>query len=686
MTRPSSSTHTVFRDFGVIFLSICAIYVALSICAPLTIWTLSEFDGVDRMLLAASELSLAALAAVFLALASMAFDRVRNTTHRGWMRTLPVSAVALYLISWLTLVSTGNFLSVQFMKYFLSSPWLIVLHVIDQQPGLAVIQVVVTVMVITGVVWVYAKQSWVRSRYWKVFLCIVPVLTLPATGIGQFWALHDAELIRTEQGLLQSKGSAFAAARAHATGPLLNGVAALIGAFTPEMKLANAKDVTVVHPMAVTLKQFTESNPIETRHNVLFILVESLRPDQLMAFGGRRSVMPNLDELATSSYRFSNSYTQATHSNYADLCPLSSQYPLRGINAYFYPETLPFPRVMIYDVLKRYGYRTAVISSQNESWMGMINFLRTKELDHLFHSETFDGETYSGDYYFKRWVVENNHSGKIDDRLTVDEVIRWTGEKTDVPFYVYVNLQNSHVPYRVPDDFPRPFGPKTIDFPLRFGFFPKEKAAVVKDRYADSLHYVDHQLGRIFDHLRKTGQFDDTIICVSGDTGQAFYEHGMCHHGGPVYDEVVRVPMILRIPGESGGDRDDVVQHVDVPPTILARLGVPAHPSFQGRDLFDDDTTGVAFLTSHSRTRQVGLVFGKYKLIFELGPRQTLLFDLENDPTESRDLSGKLPKVMTRMSGLLGLWYDQQLAYYRSPERLKREYPPRLILPKRSDP
>jgi glucan phosphoethanolaminetransferase (alkaline phosphatase superfamily) len=120
----------------------------------------------------------------------------------------------------------------------------------------------------------------------------------------------------------------------------------------------------------ISLAKYIQNvDPNKVRHfNIILLLVESLRMDQLTDFGGSVSVMENLEQLERRSIRFIDNYTQASHSNYADLCPLSSHYPLRSRAMYYYPENAPYPKVLIYDILKNVGYRTAIISSQNEKW------------------------------------------------------------------------------------------------------------------------------------------------------------------------------------------------------------------------------------------------------------------------------------------------------------------------------
>jgi len=133
----------------------------------------------------------------------------------------------------------------------------------------------------------------------------------------------------------------------------------------------------------------------------------------------------------------------------------------------------------------------------------MYNYLNTGNLDKFLHAENYEGDTYVpyNDNGFASWIKGTKRSGKIDDRLTVKEAINWIDSLEEEPFFIYLNLQNSHVPFQVPSDFPKKFSPETIDFKISFTGFPVEKTNIVKNIYSDSLFYVDTQLKKLFDYL-----------------------------------------------------------------------------------------------------------------------------------------------------------------------------------------
>ena len=421
------------------------------------------------------------------------------------------------------------------------------------------------------------------------------------------------------------------------------------------------------------------------RWNVLTVQVESLRSDQLRIYGGTRDVMPALDALARESRVFTNAYIQASHSNYADLDPLSSHYPLRSLqeNTY-YPENPTYPRVLIYDVLKALGYQTAIISSQNENWSGMINYEQTGNLDHIFHAETFGGPTYTpwGGTAFAQWVKQTKAAGSVDDRYTVQEAIRWIDSLGGRPFFMHMNLQSSHVPYVVPADFPRRFSPKKLDFTIMQGRFPRDKVEVVKAVYADSLAFIDSQIERLFQHLRRRGLWENTVIVVGGDNGEAFYEHGFASHASALYNEVMKVPMIIRAPGLAPGLDDRPAMFLDVPPSILHLLGLPPHRSFQGISLFEprpNPDRSIYMVVQTPLAYGSGIVRSGFKVMFDERQGRYHLYDLRADPGEKTNIATSRPDLVKELGGRLRVWREEQLSYYADVARHTREYPPFFV-------
>lgn len=554
-----------------------------------------------------------------------------------------------YFASYISLGTAGNFIGYDIFLFLINNPILLLQQFLHIQPRNTVLLFAGTFIftILSLIIWPLLKQVLNRqTAVWRrIFWIFVKLLLIS-------FILANAKM-KTDL---------------HRTDPL----ATLLLVNHPDrgvIAAMDAKDLPfrAIYPPIISLEQYTQSLPQEQwqKKNVIVILVESLRPDQLQTFGGTQDVMPNVDALARQSTLFTNTYAQSTHSNYADVSPFSSQYPLRTRTLYLYPKKAKFPHVMIYDILHQLGYKTAIFSSQNEHWGSMYNYLNTGHLDRFFHSEDSDSKKLSG---------------KIDDRVTIDESMKWLGSIGQNPFFMYINLQSSHMPYVMPDDFPRRFGPQKLDFDLRFNSFPADKVRDVKGRYSDSLSYMDSQIARLLQFLKDSNQLQNTMIVLTGDNGQAFLEHGFAAHASYIYEEAIRVPMLFYLPWKSHLRKDErPAQHIDIAPTILALLNLPPHPAFQGINLaaetFDPHRT--RFLVTQSPLLyQYAVVKDDFKYLWTPQFNRVQLFDLKNDPTEKEDVSKKYPEKTKLLARYLRSWANLQLNYYSDPEKYSKYYSP----------
>lgn len=671
--------------------------VMLHVRAPQSVWHDPTFPLMGKISLLGLELALLAYPSVLVAIPvffllgaprggrspGVALHPARSggAVVALWLPTLA------YAASWATLRSTGHFLSASMMRVGWSNPVQVIQHTIHMEPLTLIFALLGTLAFAGGAAWLLYRTRVPRGGAWGWTLTGTAVVLVTASvllpdKIG--WAAVD--------GFIRAR-------RAEATGPLVGLVADARARSTfSQDSIFRSVEPIVELPSIIPMSRYVAGlpegwvgggdAPAAPRYNVLLVVVESLRPDQLVTFGGQRTVMPTVDAIAASGRRFTRHYTQASHSDYADPTLLSSHYPLRSNVYHVYPEVPPYPRVLIYDVLTPLGYRAGIFSSQNEAWGGMKHYLDTGSLDRFVHSETYDGPTYvpDRDQGFAGWTKGTGRSGKIDDRFTVNEAIEWIGSSEE-PFVIYMNLQNSHVPYVVPSDFDPPFGSGRVSFPIRFGSFPEDSVQAVKDLYASSLAYVDSQLARLVEFLEESGRMEQTVIVLTADTGQAFYEHGFTSHAGALYDEVMGVPLVIRSPGLDSGDESGLSQHIDVPPTVLGLLGLPPHPSFQGIDLLATSADAAAraadprrvFLTGQALEDQYSIIEGRWKLIFDARLGEYRLYDLYDDPGELADVSAEGPETVTRLARRLQAWRKAQLRYYSDPVAYLSTYPPRLV-------
>ena len=669
MSRSGVGGLTPFAPVAAVWLSVAIIDFALSAAITGSALRSSELPLAAGVTLAACDVLL--LAVVIGPLAAL------RRAAGAWAWPVIAAAVFLYTISWAAFWNAGVFIDRAAFLFWAPHP-IQVFHWVypPLAAGILVVTAIAAVALgrlvprLAAAMPITAQRRLVLTAMAAAAVCVV------VAGAGA---------LAYGGGSVGDAPSAYAVARDQRGGPALRVVADL------RNTLARADDpvpVAAGGPVTpgrgiISMDQYVAGidRGRVKRWNVLMVQIESLRSDQLRAYGGRREVMPTVDRLARESRVFTNAYIQASHSNYADLVPLSSHYPLRSREMYVYPPNPTYPRVLIYDILKAVGYKTAIISSQNEGWGGMINFHRRSSLDHLFHAATYDGPTYSPfeDGGFANWVKQTGGAGSVDDRYTVDEAITWLDTVGQAPFFLHMNLQSSHLPYVVPDGFPRRFGPNEIDFAIMWGKFPLDKVDVVKDRYADSLYYEDTQIARVFEHLRQRGLWDNTLVVIGGDNGESFYEHGAAAHAATVFEEVVKVPMIVRVPGMPPGADGRPAMFLDIPPSLVDVLGLPPHPSFQGISLFapeSDPERPMFTIVQTPVADQSAIIRGRYKLILSETDQRSYLYDLRKEG-EYRNIRNENPALVAELLAVLRTWRDSQLAYYADPQRHRREYPPR---------
>ncbi len=694
MNRDSKTIRACERAisvFGFHFLALGLIYLVASLASSETALRVPDLTAEFRWSLVFKEVQfLGGLAFlhsfVFLGLLLVLPERSWKRVSRGWLALGIVALEIGVLLGWLGYFKGGNLPTYRLISFTLANFGQVVehaMHIYFKTFWLFVI----SIPVVTAVIWscfefgynrIGAKVRWGLG----VLCCLFSVFAFNQSFTG----------VEVDLGPIANKDPQNAKIRLwlnkilrEKTGPL---TAIYCDYLHEERRLAE-----LVSDESVEVFQSSLSSPEQWREqvdlanaknwNVLFVIVESLRNDILLTSGAGENIMPNVNALARESSVWSNNYSQATHSNYADISPISSQYPLRDGTDHVYPKNASYPRSRIYDLLKTVGYRTAIVSSQNEEWGRMANFLESDKLDHFFHSQTFNGDTYlpSQDTGFASMASKVKLSGKIDDQITVGEAVRWIGESED-PFYLYLNLQNSHFPYVVPAGYERPFAPEAFDAEVGFNDVPDEYLDVMKRRYWDSLHYSDTQLGKLFEYLKSSGRWDNTLVVLTGDTGQAFGEHGFTCHANQVYDETLRTPVVFRSPGDTAGVHTGLSEHVDVPPSILEALNLPAYEGFQGESVLSEAKDGkeaVYVMVQTPLAHQYAIISGGHKLLYDYTYGFYELYDLVEDPGETRDVIGYADLDMIEDLDIqLRSWRAEQILYYKDLEAQKTHFPPVL--------
>lgn len=330
--------------------------------------------------------------------------------------------------------------------------------------------------------------------------------------------------------------------------------------------------------------------------NVVIITIDALRPDRVSAYNADYVDTPNLDAFAGRSLRFEEACTNNPWTIPSMFTMNSSRYPtVHGADlTHVANENV----VTLAEVLKSHGYETEAYVA-NQILYGELGFKRG-----------FDRYVEFGDIVpllaFKRTTVYRFFKRVRDTvipyytNIEAEDSTEWlTGELVSSfsrnrgrPFFVWAHYLDPHTPLTPPREYVDGT-PEFVDEALRLGFLYStyEEDLAPDDRgwlvplYEAEVRYVDAQLERVFDALEESGLYDNSIIIITADHGEEFFEHGRYGHGKTHYDEVVSIPLMIHVPGGKPGVTDYPASLADVMPTVLDYVGADAPPGMSGESL-----------------------------------------------------------------------------------------------------
>ncbi len=366
-----------------------------------------------------------------------------------------------------------------------------------------------------------------------------------------------------------------------------------------------------------------------TVRNVILLVLESLSARSLEIYGSPYPAMPNLTREADRALVFDNFYSTAARSSDSLAAILLSIQPRMS----WRDITSDFPRLpgtALPELLKERGYRTAFLTSSDLGWAGWRDFLGKRGFDSVREQGDLGcGEPLSS------WGVE--------DRCLVEGMIRWIGKDPPRPFFLMGWTVQTHHPYE-----PTPGAPM-VDF-FRGRDLPPDDYDL--GRYLNVLHETDRHLGRLFAELRRSGLDESTLVVLVGDHGESFGQpHATYGHGTAIYEENVRVPMMVWSPRLfPRGARSPIIgSHVDLNQTLGEFLGVPPAETWQGRSLFDPARAPRAYFFAANDGALLGVRDQRWKYILDAATGHEQLYDLRADPDEKVNRAKQRSEVSRRL-------------------------------------
>jgi len=389
--------------------------------------------------------------------------------------------------------------------------------------------------------------------------------------------------------------------------------------------------------------------------NVILIMVDTLRADRLPAYGYSAIRTPALDTLASDGAVFEHAFAQASWTKPSSATLLTGLYPSTH-QAIGKANLLPEAVTTLPEAMKAAGWRTGGIVTN-------INLAPSFQFD-----QGYDEYLYlAPDYFFgasesssklaaynglrllrERFLSKQKEVRHYyqDAATTTAAANTWIDRNSRSRFFLFLHYMDPHDPY-----FAHPYDSHAVarvDTPRP----DPARAKELSDLYDGEIVFLDAHLGEFLDHLKTRGLYDDSLIVLTADHGEEFHEHGGWWHGTTLYDEQIRVPLIVKppkgAPGAPAGLRgriDGIARSLDIAPTILAMCGVTAPKAMQGISLVRTGPGDETFAEEDFEGNRIrALRTSEWKLM-EANPRnprglpESALFRMKDDPRETRNLA-----------------------------------------------
>lgn len=429
------------------------------------------------------------------------------------------------------------------------------------------------------------------------------------------------------------------------------------------------------------------AEPVATKPNILFIVVDDLRP-QLGCYGHKETISPNIDRLASDGMVFERAYVQVPVCGASRASLMTGLYPTRDRFVTYYSraqeDAVGIPDIPAH--LKTNGYTTISngkiyhnVDDNTNSWNEIH---RPKDFRVYLKPENQGKEWKEMAAYEDADVPDNAYPcGALADKI-IGDLRRAKQEGT--PFFITAGFTKPHLPFNAPKKYWDLYDPEKLELAdnpfkpegapsqamhqwneLRDGYggmpevgnMPDDLARRLIHGYYACVSYTDAMIGKVMDELDRLGMGDDTIVVLMGDHGWQLGEHTLwCKHA--LFNTSTFTPLMIRAPGFKNGQRTEaLVEFVDIYPSLCELAGVPLPEHLQGKSFVpllknpDADWKEAAFSRYHGGE---SVTTERYSYS-EWNGGTRMLYDHEKDPDENVNVSEnpEYKQVVDKMQKLL---------------------------------
>ena len=382
-----------------------------------------------------------------------------------------------------------------------------------------------------------------------------------------------------------------------------------------------------------------EETPHTEKRNVVMIMLESVRARSVTPYNPDLQTTPFLDELADESLLAERAYTIVPHTTKALVAAECGIEPhlVREIT-----ESTPdgIPARCLARLLGEQGYESAFFQPGGVDWEGRPQLVENFGHDELISLEDMNTEGFQMGNYFG-----------YEDDIMLEPSRLWLQQHGEGPFLATYKTLTPHHPYHTP---------------TRYGMENFAEAEVLNN-YLNSVRYVDFFIKNLFDQYKGMGLYEDTIFVFYGDHGEGFMEHGRTQHDNVIWEEGLRVPLMIHDPQrwQNGGRVDELANLTDIAPTVVDLLGYDVtdggYPGYSLTDLPENRT--LKFSCWYDDTC-VASLRGQTKYIHHFDERPDQVFDLQEDPLEQNNLVEERPELGEKRREELFEWREENNELY----------------------
>lgn len=458
-------------------------------------------------------------------------------------------------------------------------------------------------------------------------------------------------------------------------------------------------------PVAMIIDRET---PRHATPNVLILLVDTLRADHLGAYGYWRDTSPAIDRFAAEAVRFDQCLATSSWTKPATASLLTGLFPASH-RQHTDTSVLPAGVPMLPGAMGEYGYRTAYIVTnpfaaesfgfgqevdlyREARWLPVHGetslFFTLNELEKWLPRDRVPKGALTEVFRLAHFEWFGFERGRDDAAWANEMLLDWIDSGGEEPFFAYVHYFEPHEPYDPTPEFRRRFvdpdyqGP-ALAAPPGLGLYPVKMVPVERaetlpdaqqkhlvDLYDAEIAEFDASFAELIGSLRNRGLYDNTLILLTSDHGEEFYEHLTWRHRTTPFHSQLHVPMILKLPRQESAGLviEGLCRQIDVVPSLLALLDLPRWPGLQGVDLSDSIRRGTTPLETRWSVAETyegddryasAYIEDELKLIYVNAGREAwLLFDLAKDPEEQESLDAQRVSDLERMKHELRVRID----------------------------